>query len=50
MSARFLKIAQQKARTAGYRFAHNLRKTPEGWVFEASNSPKVINDPSPDQL
>jgi hypothetical protein len=50
MSARFLKIAQQKARTAGYRFAHNLRKTPEGWVFEASNSPKVINDPAPDQL
>jgi hypothetical protein len=50
MSGRFVKTAQQKARTAGYRFAHNLRKTAEGWVFEASNSPKVINDSSPDQL
>jgi hypothetical protein len=49
LSAAFTKIAQQKARAAGYRFAHNLRKTPEGWVFEASNSLKVKNDAPSDQ-
>lgn len=50
MSAAFTKIAQLKARAAGYRFVHNLRKTAEGWVFEASNAAKVKNAPETDQL
>jgi hypothetical protein len=50
MSAAFTKVAQKKAREAGYRFALNLRKTAEGWVFEASNVVKVKNAPQADQL
>src|SRR4051812_7249556 len=37
MSAAFTKLALQKCREAGYRFMSSLRKTPEGWVFDASN-------------
>lgn len=49
LPAAMRKAAEQKARTVGCRFAHNLRKTPEGWVFEASNSQKVPHVPTPDQ-
>jgi hypothetical protein len=48
MSAAFTKIAQQKARAAGYRFVYHLRKTAEGWVFEASNV-RVEKDAPTDQ-
>lgn len=37
MSAAFNKAAVTKAGLAGFNTIRNLRKTPQGWVFEALN-------------
>lgn len=37
MSAAFTKVALGKASLAGFNAVRNLRKTPNGWVFEALN-------------
>lgn len=49
LSGAFMKIAAKKARDAGYRFAHHLRKEGGSWVFEASNHRKETRDAQADQ-
>lgn len=51
LSGAFNKIAERKAREAGYPFVANLRKTKEGWVFDAYKyNPRPVTHETSDQL